>query len=184
MREVDATRGSRTPLQAAPKPSRLRAAAGPGETDQSARGTPGLQLLRCPPRDWRSVSPYNHASRMRPRTLATNAESMRCRRSIRRVHSREGERQLPRRRTSACAHRHARRRAAPDASSWAIAQAGGSSCHPDSDERFRRKRSCGPVGGRCRCRIRTLGASFPLVASAWRRPWDGQSERWPCGADR
>ena len=108
-REVDATRGSRTPLQAAPKPSRLRAAAGPGETDQSARGTPGLQLLRCPPRDWRSVSPYNQASRMQPRTLATNAESIRCRRSIRRVHSREGERQLPRRRTSACAQQESSR---------------------------------------------------------------------------
>jgi hypothetical protein len=45
---------------------------------------------------------------------------------------------------------------------WAIAQASGSSCGPDSDERFRRKRSRGSVGGRCRCRIRTLGASFPF----------------------
>ena len=87
------------------------------------------------------------------------------------------------RRTIAIAHKHARRRAAPDAPSWAIAQAGGSSCHPDSDERFRRKRSCGPVGRRCRCRIRKLGASFPLIPSVRRStPSGAKRASTPVGA--
>jgi hypothetical protein len=59
---------------------------------------------------------------------------------------------------------------------WAIGQASGSSCRPDSDERFRRKRSCGPVGGRCRCRIRTLGASFPLISQVPMAP-TGRAKR-------
>jgi hypothetical protein len=67
-------------------------------------------------------------------------------------------------RTTAFLAKHAPAADGSHDSSWAIAQAGGSSCRSDSDERFRRKRSCGPVGGRCRCRIRTLGASFPLIS--------------------